>query len=62
MSEKNWDLLNKHEEKVKTKMGNSTGNASKKSTKTGPNGKTKRSWNIWEQNGKNNTRKNNSTT
>ena len=43
-------------------MGHSTGNADKKSTKTGQNGKTKRSWNMWEQNGKVNTRKNNSTT
>ena len=34
----------------------------KKSTKTGQNGKTKRSWNMWKQNGNDNTRKNNSTT
>ena len=34
----------------------------KKSTKTGLNRKTKISWNMWEQNGKDNTRKNNNTT
>ena len=34
----------------------------KKSTKTTQNGKTDRSLNIWEENGKDNTRKNNSTT
>ena len=32
------------------------------STKTGQNGKTKRSWNMSEENGKDNTRKNSSTT
>ena len=31
----------------------------KKSTKTGQNGKTERSWNKWDENGKDNTRKNN---
>ena len=34
----------------------------KKSTKTGQNEKTKRHWNMWEQKGKGNMRKNNSTT
>ena len=29
-----WDPLKKHEETVKTGMGNSTGNANKKTTKT----------------------------
>ena len=38
-------------------MGNSAGTADKKSTKTGQNGKTKRSWYMWEQNGKDNKRK-----
>ena len=43
-------------------MGNSTGNTDKKSTKTGQNDKTKeRRWNMWEQKGKCNTRKNNRT-
>ena len=43
----------KHEQKVKTKMGNSTGNANKKPTKTGQNDKTKeRRWNMREQKGK----------
>ena len=30
----------------------------KKSTKTGKNGKTERFWNMWEENGKDNTEKN----
>ena len=34
----------------------------KKTTKTDQNGKTERSWNKWEKSGKDNTRKNNSTT
>ena len=58
----NWGPLKKHEETVKTRMGNSAGNADKKSTTTGQNGRTKRSWNMWEPNAKDNTRKNNSTT
>ena len=37
---KNCSLLKKHEEKIKTRMGNLTGNADKKSTKTGQNDKT----------------------
>ena len=42
-------------------MGNSAGNADKKSTKTGQNDKTKeRCWNMWEQKGKDNKRKKNS--
>ena len=44
--------LNKHQEIVKTRIGNSTGNADKTSTKTEQNGKRKRSWNMWEQNEK----------
>ena len=52
----------KYEETVKTRMGSSTGNPDKKSTKTSQNGKTERSWNRWEENWKDNTRKNNSTT
>ena len=43
-------------------MGSSTGNPDKKSTKTGQNGKTEKSWNMWEEKEKDNTRKNNSTT
>ena len=58
----NWGPLKKHEETVKTRMRNSTGNPNKKSTETGQNGKTERSWNIWEKNAKDNTRKKNSTT
>ena len=43
----------KHEEKIKTRMGKSTGNAGKKSTKTGQNDKTKEiRWNMLEQKGK----------
>ena len=58
----NWDPRKKHEETVKTRMGSSTGNPDKKSTKTDQNDKTERSWNMWEENGKDNTRKNYSTT
>ena len=58
----NTSQKKKHEETVKTRMGNSTGNPDKKSTKTGQNGKTKRSWNMLEQNEKDNTRKNKCTT
>ena len=59
----NWDPLKMHERKIKTKTGISTGNADKKSTKTGRNDKTKeRRWNMWEQKGKGNTSKNKSTT
>ena len=55
--------LKKDKETVKTRMGNSTGNThKKKSTKTGQNGKTKRSWNMWAQNAKDNTGKNNCST
>ena len=43
-------------------MGSSTGNPDKKSTKTVQNGKTERSWNMWEENGKATREKNNSTT
>ena len=43
-------------------MRNSAGNPDKKSRKTSQNGKTERSWNMWEQNAKDNMRKNNSTT
>ena len=44
-------------------MGNSTGNANKNSAKTGQNDKTKaRRWNLKEQKGKGNTRKNGNTT
>ena len=44
-------------------MGNSTGNTDKKSTKAGQNDKTKeRRWNMYEQKGKGNTKKDNSTT
>ena len=39
-------------------MESSTGNPDKK---TGQNGKTERSRNMWEENGKDNTRKNNNT-
>ena len=44
----NWDPLKKHEETVKTGMGNSTGNANKKkkTTKTSPNDK--KGWRVWE--------------
>ena len=38
-------------------MGSSTGNQDKKSTKTSQNGKTERSLNMREENGKDNTRK-----
>ena len=38
-------------------MGNSTANADKESTKRCQNGKTKRSWNMWADNGKDNKRK-----
>ena len=41
-----WDPLKKHEEKIKTMMGISTGNADKKSTKTSQHDETKeRGWN-----------------
>ena len=50
--------LKKHEETGKIGMGNSIGNADKKSTKTGQNDKTKeRFWNMWERKGIRNTRK-----
>ena len=49
--------LNTHVETVKIRMGSTTGNADKKSTKTGQNGKTKRSWSMREENGNDNTRK-----
>ena len=57
----NWGFLEKHEETVKTKTGSSTGNPDKRCTKIGQNGKRERSWNMWEDNGKDNTRKNIST-
>ena len=44
-------------------MGNSTGNADNKATKTGENDKTKeKRWNISGQKGKHNTSKNNDST
>ena len=43
-----WGLLKKHEQTVETRMGSSIGNPDKKSTKTGQNGNTERSWNMWE--------------
>ena len=52
-----------HEGTIKTRMGSSTGNRDKQSSKTGQNWKKKeRTWNMWEENGKDNTGKNNSTT
>ena len=43
---KNWDPLQNHERKLKTRMGISTRNSDKKYTKTGKNDKTKESrWN-----------------
>ena len=35
VKKKKWEPLKKNEEKIKTTMGNSTGNADKKSMKTG---------------------------
>ena len=44
-------------------MGNSTGNADKKSTKTGKNDRTaEKYWNILGRKGNGNTRKSNNTT
>ena len=49
--------------KIKTRVGNSTGNTDKKSTKTDRNDITmERHWNMLEQKGKSNIRKNNNTT
>ena len=42
----NWGPLKKHEETVETRMGSSTGNPDKKSTKTAQNGKTEKSLNM----------------
>ena len=53
--------LKNHEETVKTGIGNSTGSANKKTTKTSPNDKKKRRWNKREE-GTGNMGKNNSTT
>ena len=63
MNWENWDPLKKHEEKIKTRMGNLIGNADKKITvKTGQNDNTKeRHWNMKEQKGKGSTRKNYTT-
>ena len=62
MQGRNWFVrtlrsLQKARTKIKTRMGNSTGNADKKSTKTGQNHKAKeRSWNMERQKGNGNTR------
>ena len=53
----------KKKKKIKTWMGNSTGNANKKSTKTGKNDKPKeKRWNMLGQKEGSNARKNNNTT
>ena len=54
----NRGSFKEHEQKIKSWMGNSTGNTDKRSTASGKNDKTKKKrWNKLEQKGKGNTRK-----
>ena len=56
------EKIQKARKKIKNRMGNSTGNADEKCTKTGPNDKTKeKRWNMYRQKRKGNTRKTNTT-